>query len=114
MGGGGGGGETEDGTIYIYIINIYIWVEYTIYPCVSVYMSFRIREGEKIPQHQPSRWLGHGCAGAHWLSCRDLPLWGHALPLVPHDNQNWRRGIGCSFLPCDGRFVPPLGAFCLL
>lgn len=34
------------------------------------------------------------CAGAHWLSCRDLPLWGHALPLVPHDNQNWRRGIG--------------------
>ena len=20
------------------------------------------------------------CARAHWLSCRDLPLWGHILP----------------------------------
>ena len=34
------------------------------------------------------------CAGAHWLSCRDLPLWGHVLPAVPHDNANWRRGVG--------------------
>ncbi|CAE7751750.1 unnamed protein product [Symbiodinium pilosum] len=34
------------------------------------------------------------CAGAHWLSCRDLPLWGHILPAVPHDNANWRRGVG--------------------
>ncbi|CAK9038920.1 unnamed protein product [Durusdinium trenchii] len=34
------------------------------------------------------------CAGAHWLSCRDLPLWGHILPAVPHDNKDWRRGIG--------------------
>ncbi|CAJ1425028.1 unnamed protein product [Effrenium voratum] len=34
------------------------------------------------------------CAGAHWLSCRDLPLWGHILPAVPHDNKDWRRGVG--------------------
>lgn len=30
------------------------------------------------------------CAGAHWLSCRDLPLWGHILPAVPHDNKDAR------------------------
>ncbi|CAE7231694.1 unnamed protein product [Symbiodinium sp. CCMP2456] len=34
------------------------------------------------------------CAGAHWLSCRDLPLWGHVVPALPHDNANWRRGVG--------------------
>eukprot|EP00438_Fugacium_kawagutii_P032782 Skav204672 [mRNA] locus=scaffold607:273886:277999:- [translate_table: standard] len=52
------------------------------------------------------------CAGAHWLSCRDLPLWGHALPLVPHDNQNWRRGIGdvkVKLTPEGQRLLGPLG-----
>lgn len=34
------------------------------------------------------------CAGAHWLSCRDLPLWGHVFPALPYDNANWRRGVG--------------------
>uniref|UniRef100_A0A0G4I5X0 Biotin-protein ligase N-terminal domain-containing protein n=1 Tax=Chromera velia CCMP2878 TaxID=1169474 RepID=A0A0G4I5X0_9ALVE len=34
------------------------------------------------------------CAGAHWVSCRNLPGWGHIAPLVPHDNSNWRRGVG--------------------
>ena len=58
------------------------------------------------------------CAGAHWLSCRDLPLWGHAVPVVPHDNANWRRGVGdvTVTLTSEGRRMLELEdtpSFCL-
>eukprot|EP00435_Cladocopium_sp_Y103_P074321 s689_g48.t1 len=66
-----------------------------------------VRGRHRIRQHLAEGGSVMGvCAGAHWLSCRDLPLWGHALPLVPHDNQNWRRGIG----PAEGVATPGVGA----